>query len=116
MPRIEAAVDTEPYDEFGMLQENAEEIGLSRDGGPPVARREDRGQPRSVRQHAGLGDDDPELVFLHGGGQNAHTWDTVVLALGRPALADRSPRPRPLRPPRPTATTARGATPTRSRW
>ncbi len=29
----------------------------------------------------------PEVVFLHGGGQNAHTWDTVVLAMGRDALA-----------------------------
>ncbi len=26
-------------------------------------------------------------MLLHGGGQNAHTWDTVVLALGRPLLA-----------------------------
>jgi pimeloyl-ACP methyl ester carboxylesterase len=26
-------------------------------------------------------------VFLHGGAQNAHTWDTVLLALGRPAVA-----------------------------
>ena len=31
MPRIEAAIDTEPYDEFGMLHENAEEIGLAWD-------------------------------------------------------------------------------------
>ena len=23
-------------------------------------------------------------MFVHGGAQNAHTWDTVVLALGRP--------------------------------
>ena len=29
----------------------------------------------------------PELVLLHGGAQNAHTWDTVALALGRPLLA-----------------------------
>jgi pimeloyl-ACP methyl ester carboxylesterase len=29
----------------------------------------------------------PELVLLHGGGQNAHTWDTVALALGRPLVA-----------------------------
>ena len=29
----------------------------------------------------------PELVFLHGGGQNAHTWDRVIAALGRPAIA-----------------------------
>ncbi len=27
------------------------------------------------------------MVFLHGGGQNAHTWDTVILGLGAPALA-----------------------------
>jgi pimeloyl-ACP methyl ester carboxylesterase len=33
------------------------------------------------------GDDVPQVVFLHGGGQNAHTWDTVVLGLGLPALA-----------------------------
>ena len=26
-------------------------------------------------------------MFLHGGGQNAHTWDTVILGLGVPALA-----------------------------
>jgi pimeloyl-ACP methyl ester carboxylesterase len=29
----------------------------------------------------------PELVFLHGGGQNAHTWDLVITRLGRPAVA-----------------------------
>ena len=33
------------------------------------------------------GRDRPELVLVHGGGQNAHTWDTVALALGRPLLA-----------------------------
>jgi pimeloyl-ACP methyl ester carboxylesterase len=29
----------------------------------------------------------PEVVLLHGGAQNAHTWDTVALALDRPVLA-----------------------------
>jgi pimeloyl-ACP methyl ester carboxylesterase len=28
-----------------------------------------------------------ELVMVHGGAQNAHTWDTVALALGRPLVA-----------------------------
>lgn len=28
----------------------------------------------------------PEVTLLHGAGLNAHTWDTVVLLLGRPAL------------------------------
>ena len=30
---------------------------------------------------------EPEIVLLHGGAQNAHTWDTVALALGRPLVA-----------------------------
>lgn len=29
----------------------------------------------------------PRIIFLHGGGQNAHTWDTVIVGLGEPALA-----------------------------
>jgi len=29
----------------------------------------------------------PRLVLVHGGGQNAHTWDTVALALGLPLIA-----------------------------
>ena len=33
------------------------------------------------------GSDDPELVLLHGGAQNAHTWDTVAMALDRPLVA-----------------------------
>lgn len=33
------------------------------------------------------GEGSPEIVFLHGGGQNAHTWDYVALALDRPAVA-----------------------------
>jgi len=30
---------------------------------------------------------EPQMVFVHGGSQNAHTWDTVLLDLGVPALA-----------------------------
>ena len=33
------------------------------------------------------GDAEPELVLVHGGAQNAHTWDTVALALDRPLVA-----------------------------
>ncbi len=29
----------------------------------------------------------PEVVFLHGGSQNAHTWDAVALLLSRPCVA-----------------------------
>ncbi len=34
-----------------------------------------------------FGDGDPEVTLLHGAGLNAHTWDTVALLLGRPAIA-----------------------------
>src|SRR5690606_30916865 len=33
-----------------------------------------------------IGDGAPELTLLHGAGLNAHTWDSVALLLGRPAL------------------------------
>ena len=75
------------YDEFGLFHENAEEFGLPYDG-PPVVRREfvvlDDGRRMSALV---WGTDEPELVLLHGGAQNAHTWDTVAMALGRPLVA-----------------------------
>jgi len=81
---------TEPeptYDEFSLFHENAEEVGLPYDG-RPVVRRESIEVAPGRRVSALLwGAAPPELVFLHGGGQNAHTWDTVALALDRPLLA-----------------------------
>jgi pimeloyl-ACP methyl ester carboxylesterase len=75
------------YDEFGMFHENAEEYGITWDGPPSVTRTE-------VATHAGgaisaLAWDagPPEVVLIHGGAQNAHTWDTVALALDRPLVA-----------------------------
>ena len=77
----------EEYDEFGLLPENAAEAGLPWNGPPPV-RRVFHPVSQSQRVSAlSWGDGDPELVLLHGGAQNAHTWDTVALALDRPLLA-----------------------------
>ena len=81
---------TEPvptYDEFSLFHENAGEVGLPFEG-PPVVRRESV-EVAPGRQVSALvwGEGPPELVLLHGGGQNAHTWDTVALALDRPLLA-----------------------------
>jgi len=75
------------YDEFGLFHQNAEEFGLPYEG-PPVVRRE-RVELDDGRALSALvwGDADPELVLLHGGAQNAHTWDTVALALDRPLVA-----------------------------
>jgi pimeloyl-ACP methyl ester carboxylesterase len=76
-----------PYDEFSMFQDNAEEFGIPY-AGPPTVRREFVEVEPGRRLSALLwGDAEPELVFLHGGAQNAHTWDTVALALGRPMVA-----------------------------
>jgi pimeloyl-ACP methyl ester carboxylesterase len=75
------------YDEFGLLHENAEEFGLAFTGPPPVRR--DRVELGDGRGLSALvwGETPPEFVLLHGGGQNAHTWDTVALALGCPLVA-----------------------------
>ncbi len=80
------SVEMVPYDEFSMFHENASEFRLPYDG-PPVVRREqvDLADGRHVSALV-WGDSPPELVFLHGGAQNAHTWDTVALALGRPLV------------------------------
>ena len=77
-----------PYDEFGMFHENAAEFGLAYASAPQVTRRsvavgEDGRQLSALVWGTGA----PELVFLHGGAQNAHTWDTVALALDRPLVA-----------------------------
>ena len=69
-------------DEFALLPENAEQAGVS--GPLPAVTRIERG-PISALQWGSP--DQARVVFLHGGAQNAHTWDTVILGLGLPALA-----------------------------
>jgi pimeloyl-ACP methyl ester carboxylesterase len=83
----EPVVDTEPYDEFSLLHENAAEWDLPFDGTVEVARHEIDIEPGHDLSYLRWGSAEPEVVLLHGGGQNAHTWDTVALALGRPAVA-----------------------------
>ncbi|MDP7737909.1 alpha/beta fold hydrolase [Mycobacterium paragordonae] len=67
--------------EFDLLAENAEQAGVS--GPLPTVERVTAGDVSALR----WGGSDPRVVFLHGGGQNAHTWDTVIVGLGEPALA-----------------------------
>jgi pimeloyl-ACP methyl ester carboxylesterase len=75
------------YDEFGLFHENADEHGLPFVG-PPVVRRESVALPDGRHLSALVwGQSPPEVVFVHGGAQNAHTWDTTIMALGRPAIA-----------------------------
>jgi pimeloyl-ACP methyl ester carboxylesterase len=75
------------YDEFSMFAENASEFGLPFDA-PPVVRRVAVPVADGNELSALLwGTEAASYVFLHGGGQNAHTWDTVALALGQPLVA-----------------------------
>jgi esterase len=67
--------------EFALLAENAEQAGVT--GPLPPVKRVDAAGVSALR----WGDGPPRVVFLHGGGQNAHTWDTVIVGLGEPALA-----------------------------
>jgi pimeloyl-ACP methyl ester carboxylesterase len=79
------------YDEFGLFHENIAEYSLDVDVIPPVSRIDtlvptDDGPDRTVSALR-WGSEPVEVVLVHGGAQNAHTWDTVALGLGRPALA-----------------------------
>jgi pimeloyl-ACP methyl ester carboxylesterase len=74
------------YQEFGLFHENAAEFGLVLP--PPVVRRETLPSGSGLELSALIwGQQDPEIVLIHGGAQNAHTWDTVALALQRPLVA-----------------------------
>lgn len=75
------------YDEFGLLGENVAEHGLDVNQLPDVSRIAvslDDGRSLSALR---WGKGGPRVVLVHGGGQNAHTWDTVALKLGVPLVA-----------------------------
>lgn len=74
------------YDEFSMFHENASEYGIPYDS-PPTVTREFVAMSDGRKMSAlKWGSTSPQLVFLHGGAQNAHTWDTVALAINVPLL------------------------------
>jgi len=79
--------DRVDYDEFGLFHENAAEYGLPFDRPPAVRRTFAEVAPGRRLSALVWQDRDPELVLLHGGSQNAHTWDTVAMALDRPLVA-----------------------------
>lgn len=80
-------LDDDGYDELSMLRDNAEEVGLAMERPPVVGRAAvGLGDGRALSALV-WGSTPPDVVLLHGGAQNAHTWDTVILALGRPAVA-----------------------------
>ncbi|WP_116996933.1 alpha/beta fold hydrolase [Desertimonas flava] len=70
--------------EFDMMAQAAGRLGLAEL--PPVERVSFRGARVSLSALR-WGRGDPRVVLLHGGGQNAHTWDGVLFRLGADALA-----------------------------
>lgn len=84
MSKSDPASDAFVYDEFAYFAENMTDLGCE-----PV-----RADVARVSHDVGdraisglLWGDDPSIVFVHGSAQNAHTWDTVVLLLGRSVLS-----------------------------
>jgi pimeloyl-ACP methyl ester carboxylesterase len=74
------------YDEFGFFDENLAEWGLP---AREVRVRRCFVAVEGLRQVSALvwGEGAPEAVLIHGSAQNAHTFDTVALALDRPLIA-----------------------------
>ncbi|WP_310962480.1 alpha/beta fold hydrolase [Nocardioides terrisoli] len=72
-------------DEIASVHRHAAELGVGLD---PAAVRRVELDGGDVRV-SGLswGGDDPKVILLHGGGQNAHTWDRMLLTGTGPALA-----------------------------
>lgn len=87
MTSLDETLGSDDYDEFALLHENAAEWQLPFEKQPVVSRETYALSSGQNLSYLHWGERDPELVFLHGGAQNAHTWDTVMLALGRPAVA-----------------------------
>jgi pimeloyl-ACP methyl ester carboxylesterase len=87
MTTLEDTLSSDEYDEFALLHENASEWAIPFDRPPVVSRHHFDVHSDQSLSYLRWGEGAPELVFLHGGAQNAHTWDTVILAFGRPAIA-----------------------------
>jgi pimeloyl-ACP methyl ester carboxylesterase len=76
-----------PYDEFSFFGENVAEYSLDASANPLVTRIQITLEDGRHVSALKWGSTTPKIVFVHGSAQNAHTWDTVCLSLGVPALA-----------------------------
>ena len=79
-------LDLDDYDEFQFLEGHAQWAGLEWNEQPSVTRGNRSVNGRTV-SFLRWGIEDPELVLLHGAGQNAHSWDTFAMAIARPVIA-----------------------------
>ena len=75
------------YDEFAMFGENISEYELRASAKPNVERISCVLSDGRTLSALKWGTQSPELTLVHGSAQNAHTWDTVALAMGVPLIA-----------------------------
>jgi len=80
-------MDRIQYNEFSLFTENISEYSLTVSPMPPVTRVNTTLNDGRVLSALKWGTEEPRLVLVHGSGQNAHTWDTVALALNIPLIA-----------------------------
>ena len=90
MREISADDELASLSEFTFLRENAKQADAT--GPLPTVERIDSGAVSALK----FGDAAPRVVFLHGGGQNAHTWDTVIVGPRRARAGRRPARARSL--------------------
>jgi esterase len=74
------------YDEMSMFADNAADAGFELPGPVDVRRIDTPLADGRVISSLRFGSA-PKIVFVHGTAQNAHTWDTVALALGVDCVA-----------------------------
>ena len=80
-------MDRIQYNEFSLFTENISEYSLTVSPMPPVTRVNTTLNDGRVLSALKWGTEEPRLVLVHGSGQNAHTWDTVALAMNIPLIA-----------------------------
>jgi esterase len=69
------------------VREVADELGIAEEEHLPVRRVFVEVAPGQQLSALVWGTPDADLVLLHGGGQNSHTWDRMLVQLGAPAIA-----------------------------
>jgi len=75
------------YDEFSLFGENISEYSIDASPTPVVKRVEVQLSDGRTMSALQWGTGEPTMVLVHGSAQNAHTWDTVALALNVPLIA-----------------------------
>src|SRR6188474_2020264 len=86
-PRREETMSDTTYNDLDLVLQEATEFGIELESPPRWERVTVDRSDGGVVSALVWGTDDPRATFLHGGGLNAHTWNTTILSIGWPAVA-----------------------------